>query len=74
MKTLKTLLALAALSFVFAGFVRADETKPAPEGKKAACCARAEGEQKDCAHSCCVEAGKQGKNCEKCGGTNEKKS
>jgi hypothetical protein len=34
---------------------------------------KAEKEGKACGHECCVAAAKEGKNCEKCGGTNEAK-
>lgn len=70
MKTLKTVLALAAVSALFAGFTRADE--PKVEGQKAKCCMAAEKDGKKCEHSCCTEAAKAGKNCEKCGGKNAK--
>lgn len=56
------LLALGlALAFAFAD---------AAEAKKARCCEKAEKAGKKCDHVCCIEAAKQSKQCEKCGGKN----
>jgi hypothetical protein len=72
MKTLKILAALAAFAFVSTAYTSATD-KPA-DTTKAACCAKAVADGKDCSHACCVEAAGAGKNCEKCGGKNTKKS
>lgn len=69
MKTSKQLFVIIAL--LGASFAFAAETKPAaPAGKKGGCCVKAETAGAACAHPCCVESAKAGKNCEKCGGTN----
>jgi len=69
MKFPKILAAIVVVSSLATGFLLAEEAKKdaAPAGKKAACCEKADGK---CEHSCCVAAAKDGKNCEKCGGTN----
>jgi hypothetical protein len=70
MKTLKKLIALAALALFAAGFVSAEEKKEtASEAKPAKCCAAAEKDGKACSHGCCVDAAKAGQNCGKCGGS-----
>lgn len=74
MKTLRISFSLAMVSLALASFVRAEDKKPAPAGKNAACCEKAAADGKACEHGCCVTAAKDGKHCEKCGGTNEKKS
>jgi hypothetical protein len=42
----------------------------APVSQRAKCALKAEKAGKTCDHACCVAAAKDGKNCEKCGGTN----
>jgi hypothetical protein len=37
------------------------------------CCKKAQKADKECTHKCCVDAAKDGKWCEKCGGSGEKK-
>ena len=76
MKNIRFLLALAVASFVTAALVNAEETKKEaahPAGTEAKCCLTAEKNHEKCNHECCVAAGKAGKKCEKCGGTNEAK-
>ena len=65
-KSSTSLIALIALSLASAGFVFAADTAAS---KTAACCAKAQGEGKACAHPCCVEAAKAGDNCTKCKGS-----
>ncbi|MDI1335090.1 MAG: hypothetical protein PSU94_02810 [Lacunisphaera sp.] len=77
MKNIRFLLALALASFVTAALVNAEEPKKEeakkPAGTEAKCCMKSEKNHEKCAHECCVAAAKEGKNCEKCGGTNEVK-
>lgn len=73
MKTLRLSLALVAMSFAFAGLVRAEAEKTSP-GAPAGCCKKAAAADKTCTHGCCTAASKDGKNCEKCGGKNEAKA
>lgn len=74
MKTLRSILlfTLATGAFTFATATpKAEEAKP--NAGKAACCIKAEANEGNCQHGCCVAAAKDGRNCEKCGGKNEKK-
>lgn len=75
MKIRNTLLALFAVCSLATGIVlAADAPKDAPAAPhKAGCCTKADKAGKTCDHECCVAAAKEHKNCEKCGGTNEKK-
>ncbi|MDB6109131.1 MAG: hypothetical protein JWR69_881 [Pedosphaera sp.] len=41
--------------------------------KQADCCKKAADTDKACSHKCCVAAAKDGKECEKCGGSGEVK-
>ena len=41
------------------------------EHKQADCCKKAADDKKTCTHKCCVAAAKEGKECEKCGGSGE---
>ncbi|MEO5958619.1 MAG: hypothetical protein ABIZ49_12910 [Opitutaceae bacterium] len=70
MKSLKTLLAFAAVPLFAVGLaLAADGPKDAaPAAKVAACCATAAKDGKTCAHQCCIDAAKAGNNCTKCGG------
>jgi hypothetical protein len=65
MKLIKTLSALA--------FAIALMATPAfaAEHKQADCCKKAADDKKTCTHKCCVAAAKDGKECEKCGGSGE---
>ncbi len=65
MKFSKILLVVAAL--LGASFASAVD---APASQKAKCDLKAEKAGKTCDHACCVASAKEGKNCEKCGGTN----
>lgn len=61
------------VAFAVAGFaaaaLSADEAKKdAPADKQAGCCAKAAADGKACTHDCCVDAAKNGMNCERCGG------
>jgi hypothetical protein len=77
MKFVKVLAAVAfALALTASLAVAADkkdEKAKTPPGKLGKCCAAAKEKGEACKHACCVEAAKNGKNCEKCGGTNEEK-
>ena len=76
MKNIRLLLALAVASLVTAALVNAEEAKKEaahPAGTEAKCCMKADKNHEKCTHECCVATGKEGKNCEKCGGTNEAK-
>jgi len=64
-KSMKSLVAIVALSLVTAGFAFAAD---AAENKTAGCCAKATTAGKTCDHPCCVEAAKAGNNCTKCKG------
>lgn len=69
-KSLKSIIAIAVISFVGAGFsFAAPADAPKTENKVAGCCAKAKADNKTCTHACCVEAAKDGKNCAKCGGS-----
>ena len=65
-KSLKSLIAIVALSLVTAGFAFAADKV---ENKAAGCCVKAQADGKTCAHPCCVEAAKTGDNCTKCKGS-----
>jgi hypothetical protein len=65
-KSMKSLVALVALSLVTAGFALAADKA---ENKAGKCCVAAAKDGKTCAHPCCVEANKAGNNCTKCGGS-----
>ncbi|NBX59559.1 MAG: hypothetical protein EBT62_03725 [Opitutaceae bacterium] len=65
MKFSKILLVVAAL--LGASFASAAD---AAVSQKAKCELKAEKAGKHCSMACCVAAAKEGKNCEKCGGTN----
>ena len=65
MKSPKSLLAFALVSFFAAGLYAADKV----ESKVAPCCAKAQADGKTCTHACCVEAAKAGDNCTKCKGS-----
>ena len=65
MKFIKTLCALAFAVALMA-------TPAFAEHKQADCCKKAaDGGKKACTHKCCVAAAKDGKECEKCGGSGE---
>ncbi len=68
MKLPKILVTLIAALFLTAGYALAEDKPATAEPKKAACCAKAEKDGKDCGHGCCVKAMEAGKNCEQCGG------
>jgi hypothetical protein len=69
MKNIRLVLALAVAAFIAAA-VQAEEKKDAaPPSKEAGCCAKAEAKGEKCTHECCVEAAKDGNNCEKCKGS-----
>ena len=55
------------------GFTIALMASPAwAEHKQANCCKKAaDDSKKTCSHKCCVAAAKEGKECEKCGGSGE---
>lgn len=72
-KTLRLSISFAILSLAFAGFARAEDKPAKPAGKAGACCEKATTAGTTCTHGCCTAAAKEGMNCEKCGGTNEKK-
>jgi hypothetical protein len=65
LKSMKSFVALVALSLVTAGFAFAADQAASKAGK---CCVAAAKDGKTCAHPCCVEAAKAGNNCTKCGG------
>ncbi len=67
MKSLKSLITLAAVSLFAAGIAFA--AAATVESKQAGCCATAAKDSKTCAHPCCVEAAKAGNNCTKCNGS-----
>ena len=64
MKLIKTLSALAFAIVLMASPAFA-------EHKQADCCKKATDDKKTCTHKCCVAAAKDGKECEKCGGSGE---
>jgi len=64
MKLIKT---LSALAFAIALMA----TPALAEHKQADCCKKAAADKKTCTHKCCVAAAKDGKECEKCGGSGD---
>jgi len=71
MKSIRLIALLAVGLALSSSLSRAEDAKPA--GTPGKCCAKAEKNGETCKHECCVEAAKEHKNCEKCGGTNEVK-
>lgn len=69
MKTIRLVLTLAVASFIAAAVQAEDQKADAPAPKQAKCCVKAEAKGEKCTHDCCVEAAKDGNNCEKCGGS-----
>ena len=65
-KTIKSLVAFAAVSLFAAGLAFAADKEAS---KVAGCCTKAKADGKTCSHACCVAAAKDGKNCTKCGGS-----
>jgi hypothetical protein len=64
MKPMKSIVAAIAVAlFASLGAVQAGP---------GSCCKKAQDGGKDCTHKCCVDAAKENKWCEKCGGSGEK--
>lgn len=65
MKSIKTVVAACVVAL----FASMSVVQAGPGG----CCKKAQDAGKECTHECCVKSAKDGKWCEKCGGSGEKK-